>query len=353
MMQKLQTRSLNRRKFLINTGLVAGSLSVLGSRTALAQGSQRIVIGTWGGDYGRFLQEFVEQPFLETQGFEIVQDQGSSSDRNAKMLAERRLPTGTTDIQALDDSFMYGAFSQGLLEEIDYEQISNAANILPNLRLSYGVPQIFSGKVVLYNPDLMDMPQSYADVFTPDMGDNLGVIDIQYRHVIAVASLVAGGSVTAVEDGQRLLLELRQAGARVYPTNEAFAQALETQEISGGIMWKARSLQWQSAGINVLSVTPSEGFIPFVSGFVIPRNAPNKEGAYAYMNALLEPEAQLRFAENMGYAGSVSNAPIPDDLQESIGFSPEQVEAMQPLDFEFFVENDVELKSWWDQVFLG
>lgn len=118
-------------------------------------------------------------------------------------------------------------------------------------------------------------------------------------------------------------------------------------------MWKARSLQWQAAGINVLGVTPSEGFIPYMSGFIIPKNAPNKDGAYAWLNAALEPQAQLDFAENMGYASTVSNAPIPDDLQEKIGFTEDEIAAMNPLDFEFFVDNDLDLKNWWDQEFKG
>jgi putative spermidine/putrescine transport system substrate-binding protein len=130
-------------------------------------------------------------------------------------------------------------------------------------------------------------------------------------------------------------------------------RSLQAEEIHGGIMWKARALQWQRAGINVQAVTPTEGFVPYISGFVIPKNAPNMDGAYAYLNALLEPEAQLDFAENMGYAGTVSNAPIPEDMQQRIGFSPDEIAAMNPMDFEFFIENDLELKNWWDQVFKG
>ena len=99
-----------------------------------------------------------------------------------------------------------------------------------------------------------------------------------------------------LEPGKELLLEMRKAGARIYPTNEAFAQGLKTEEIGVGIMWKARAVQWQKAGINVAVVAPSEGALAYVSGFVIPKNAPNKDGAYAFLDAMLEPSAQEDFA---------------------------------------------------------
>lgn len=343
--------NIGRRGFLAGAAGLAGA-SMLAS-PAFAQGGGRVAVGTWGGDYAKFLNDYIDTPFMVPQGYEIVQDQAGDPERRAKMVAERRLPRGSLDVNALQDSSMYQMFAQGLAEEIDYDRIPNAANIRPDMKLEYGLAQIFSGLVALYNPDLRDAPASYADIFSPDMGDKLGIIDIQYRHNIGVASLIAGGSVTAVDEGKKLLMEVRAAGARIYPTNEAFAQGLQTQEIHGGTMWKARSLQWQAAGINVLAVTPSEGFIPYMSGFVIPKNAPNKDGAYAYLNAALEPKAQLDFAENMGYAGTVTNAPIPDELQQKVGFSDEEIAAMHPLDFEFYIANDMELKSWWDQEFKG
>ena len=48
-------------------------------------------------------------------------------------------------------------------------------------------------------------------------------------------------------------------------------------------------LMWENAGIPVAAAFPKEGCILYVSGMVIPKNAPNKEAAYKYINALLEP----------------------------------------------------------------
>ena len=97
---------------------------------------------------------------------------------------------------------------------------------------------------------------------------------------------------------------------RIYPTNEAFAQGLKAEEFGVGVMWKARVVQWQNSDIAVNAFAPTEGALAYVSGFVIPKNAPNKDGAYAYIDAMLDKSAQEGFAIDMGYNPTVTNAVV-------------------------------------------
>ena len=205
------------------------------------------------------------------------------------MLAERRLPRGTTDVQGLSAPQHVPDARAGVIEPIDYGKLKNAANLLPSMKYPYGVGHIYSGKVGVYNPKLIEAaPKSYKDIFDPKHGNKLGIIDIQYQYTLVCAALAAGGKVNDLEPGKKLLLECKKAGARIYPTNEAFAQGLKTEEFGTGVMWKARVVQWQNAGISVQAIAPNEGALAYVSGFVIPKNAPNKAGAYAYLDAMLE-----------------------------------------------------------------
>src|SRR3981189_3988277 len=95
------------------------------------------------------------------------------------------------------------------------------------------------------------------------------------------AGLASGGTVSKVEPGMERLIACKKAGARIYPSNEAFAQAMKTEEIACGIMWKARAVQWQNAGISVETVAPKEGVPMYVSGFVVHKTSTTKEGASA------------------------------------------------------------------------
>jgi len=115
------------------------------------------------------------------------------------------------------------------------------------------------------------------------------------------------------------------------------------------VMWKARVVQWQNAGISVEAIVPAEGALAYVSGFVIPKNAPNKAGSYAYLDAMLDQRAQEAFAIDMGYNPTVSNAVVAPELNKRIGFSPQEVEALVDLDYAYMTNNDVALKEWWDK----
>ena len=282
---------ISRRRLMQGAGGLVAASALSSPWVARAQGKGRVVVGTWGGDYARLLNKNIEEPYLKPAGWEVVQDQAGDPERRAKMAAERRLPRGTSDVQGLSALNMFQVFEQGLAQEIDYSRLANGGNLLDSMKYPFGVGHIYSGMVIVYNPTKMDAPTSYADTLNTKHGPRLGLIDIQYQYTLIAAALAAGDGVAEMDGAKQLLRELRAADARIYPSNEAFAQGLASDEIDVGIMWKARSVQWQNAGISVAAATPLEGTIAYVSGFSIPRNAPNLDGAYAYLDAMSEPGA--------------------------------------------------------------
>ena len=346
------TMKSTRRDVLIGATAIAGASALPGPAGAQAKG--KIVVGTWGGDYAKLLNKNIEQPILIKDGWEVVQDQAGDPQRRSKMLAEQRLPRGTSDIQGLSALNMFQMHDAGTLLPIDYSKLKNAANLLPSMKYPYGVGHIYSGKVAVYNPKVINpAPTSYKDVFNPKHGNKLALIDIQYQYTLVCAALAAGGKVNNLEPGKKLLLECKKAGMRMYPTNEAFAQALKAEEFGIGVMWKARVVQWQNAGINVEAVAPTEGTLAYVSGFVIPKYAPNKDGGHAYLDAMLAKPAQEAFAVDMGYNPTVTNATVAPDLNKRIGFTADEVKKLVDLDYDYMNKNDVALKEWWDKELKG
>ncbi|HJQ55590.1 MAG TPA: extracellular solute-binding protein [Vineibacter sp.] len=343
---------LTRRAALQGAAGLAGAASL--GAPALAQDNKKLVLGTWGGDYSKLLAKNVEGPHLAAKGWEVVKDEAQAPPRKAKVQAEKPLRRGTTDIQALSAGDMFDLAQADLLEKLDYSKIPNAPHLLTEMKYMWGVGHIYSGKVILFNPKLVSTPPTgFADTLDPKHGNKLGIIDIQYQYTMMAAALASGGSMTDYEPGKARLLECRKAGARIYPTNEALAQGLKNEEIGLCIMWKARAVQWQNAGINVQTVAAKEGVPLFISGFCMPKNAPNKDGGYAYLNAMLEPSAQEGFAVDMGYNPTVKNAKVASDVQQRIGFTEEEVKRLKDLDYGYLSKNDTAFKEWWDKTFKG
>src|SRR5256885_10026005 len=107
----------SRRDALKGAGLGLGAIAMpaVVSRRAKAEGG-RVVVGTWGGDYARLLTKNVEDPILKPKGYEVAQDQAADGPRRTKMVAEKRLPRGTTDIQGLSAANMYEMNEAGVVE---------------------------------------------------------------------------------------------------------------------------------------------------------------------------------------------------------------------------------------------
>src|SRR5580698_11237393 len=123
------TRQKSRREVLLGAAGIAGAAML--PRRAAAQAKGRIVVGTWGGDYAKLLNKNIEVPILIKDGWEVVQDQAGDPERRSKMLAEARLPRGTSDVQGLSALNMAQMHDAGIVLAIDYGKLKSAPNLLP------------------------------------------------------------------------------------------------------------------------------------------------------------------------------------------------------------------------------
>lgn len=343
------------RRTVLKGAAAAASLNALGIRQAFAQTDKKIVLSTWGGDYANMLTKHLSTPVLAPRGWTVVNDEAQVVQRKAKTIAEKRLPKGTSDVQALTAVDIAELTALDVLEPLDLSRIKNSSNIMKTFSIADSPlfsPHIYSGKVVLYNPKLIkDAPKGIDALWDPKNQGKVGIIDIQHIYMVMTAALVAGGKTGDFDKAKKALLDLKKLKPRIYPSNEALAQALQTEEVGLCVMWKARAVQWQNAGINIVTVAPKEGIISYVSGFAIPRNAPNKAGAYALLDAALEPSVQEGFAVEMGYNPVARSAKLPSDLKARIGFTPEEEKLLVNPDLEFLSRRMAELKDFWDKEF--
>jgi putative spermidine/putrescine transport system substrate-binding protein len=358
-MTRLKTPTISRRAALKGAGAAAAT----GALGALAAGAPawgqpanpRIVLSTWGGDYSMLLTKHVSTPVLAPKGWQVVNDEAQVQQRKTKLIAEKRLPKGTSDVSALTATDIAELRDADVLEKLDLSKLKNARNIIKTFSIAdspYFSPHIYSGKVVLYNPKLIKkVPTGIADLWDPANQGKVGVVDIQHVYTTMAAALVAGGKTGDFEKAKKALLDLKKLKPRIYPSNEALAQALKTEEVGLCIMWKARAVQWQNAGTNILTVAPKEGLITYVSGFSVPKNAPNREGSYAFLDAALEASVQQGFAADMGYNPVVGNAKVPEDLRKRIGFTDAEQKLFVNPDLDFLAKRAVELKDFWDKQF--
>ena len=330
--------------------LAAAAASPLLPRRAHAAG--QAVVGTWGGDYAELLRANIDKPLLEPKGIEVIQDVAPQDPRKAKIAAERTSRRGSMDVCCLSDNDMYTTSLLNVFEPVTEANVPSLKHVLEPLRAPYAIPHIYSAKVILYNPSKVNpAPQSYADLWDPKYRGRVGFSDLLYLNVMESAALVGGGTMTDYEPGKAKMKELKALGAKVYPSNEALAAALKSEEVWLTIMWAARGYMWKKAGVPVERAVPSEGATLYVSSAAVPKNGQNKANGLTYLDAMLNPKAQAAFADRMGFLGTVDNADLPPELKKEIGFTDNQVSKFRKMDFDYLAKNTAQLLDFWNKEF--
>ena len=123
-------------------------------------------------------------PVLGPKGWNVINDEAQVTQRKAKVVAERRLPRGTSDIQALTATDVAEMTEMGVLEKLDIPKINSSKNIIKTFSIADSPlfsPHIYSGKVVLYNPKLIkDVPKGMDALWDPMNQGKVGIVDIQH-----------------------------------------------------------------------------------------------------------------------------------------------------------------------------
>jgi putative spermidine/putrescine transport system substrate-binding protein len=292
--------------------------------------------------------ENIEMPLVRKLGIESVADVAPDDTiRASKIIATKRLPRGPMDVACVSavQGFLLG--EAGVLEELTPAKVPNIAHVRNGLATATFAPHIWSPQIISYNPErVKEPPASFGELLDSKYKDKFGFPSGNSFYAMMAASLFTSGNTTDFAKARDMMTKLNAQGMRLYPSTDSAGPPFKTGELDVGIMWLARIAMWQNAGIPVAASFPKEGCILYVSGMVIPKNAPNKEAAFAYLNAMLEPQAQLGFAANMGYLPTVTNATLTGKVADQLAL-PNPPPKMVSPDYEVTakalpVEND-----WW------
>jgi len=347
----MHTYHAQRRSFLKKTsGLALAPAWTVIPNFVYAANSE-LVVGTWGGDYQNLLQQFIA-PLLKRQGVDVIYETANATARGTKLKAERNSRRSSMDVAFQGDTDMYDASIAGALDSISQKNIPNLDNVIESFKKPYSIPHIFSAIVIVYNTEKIPTPpKSFSETLDPKYQGRIGFSDILFNANTLFAGLAEGGDTSSFAPGMRFLRKLKSNQPKVFPSNEAVAAAFKSGEIWISCMWKARALQWRDAGLPLGFVIPEEGALPVTFEAAVPKNSRNKENAWKYLNALLEPAGQIQFAKHMGYAPTIRNAQMPADLQARVGFSEAELARIHPINTEVLISQRSTNLDFWNKEF--
>ncbi len=309
-----------------------------------------VVVSTSGGDYLSFQQQFVlpEVP----AGVEIVYDSGDQTARETKIRTQAGDDVGTFDVHLGADSDLQKMVDAGFMQELDLSKIPNYEYVPEHLRNPYWIPHIQSPLVIIYNKEqVKPAPTSYEDLWDPKYEGRIGIMDSQWVGSWFAAAAVEQGGFPEGDWGEDALdgLKALKPSTQVFAGHAPLGDALMSGQVWMALNWNARAYQWADQGEPLGAVVAEEGTFATVFGAGIPKNAPNPDAAYAYLNAMLAPAAQGQFAAAMGYTPTVTNPDLTDEELAALSVPEEDQDRVASLDIEYVAKHTNDWAEIWQR----
>lgn len=283
---------------------LAGSM-LAGCGEEKEEDNKELVLYTWEG---LFPQEVLTD-FEDETGIRII---SSNFDSNETMLEKVQQSDGKDyDLVIGDDYIIEQIVNNGLAKELDKEKLKNYDNINPLYQSQfydpenkYTIPHGAGIPLIVYDPEQVDFEiQGYEDLWNPALEDKIATI-ASYRAVEGMVLLTMGKSMNeedpaVIKEAGEKLKELAPNIRMIQDTNTQ--NALLNGEASVGILYTSQVIAALEENPDLKVVYPKEGLGFGIMNFFIPKNAPDTEEAYAFLDYILEPEVAAKCFDFVGY----------------------------------------------------
>ncbi len=283
-------------------------------------------------NWSEYLPQSVIDKFEETYNIKVNYSTFSS---NEEMLAKLMAGGSQYDIAVASDFMVEVLSKQGIINEINKDNIPNLKNIgneFLNLPFDpgnkYSLPYMWLAGIIAV--DTSKVPEnsitSYADLWKPEFKNSITLLDDE-RIIIGMTLKKLGYSLneTDPEALKKAKSELKklQANVKAYDSDSP-KTTLINGESKMIFAWGAEGNLAKRENKNIKMVIPKEGLFLQQDNFVIPKTAKNVKAAELFINFIMEPEISAEISKTFPYGNpNVAAYPlIPKDIMNDIGIYP-------------------------------
>lgn len=334
------------------TALLLGAGAIAAPAIARAQ-SRPLRVSIWGGSWRDLVAEQIGRKFTAETGIAVEYRTGGTIDRlNAAKLAKGS-PESDLSFTTSHIGWLYA--NDGLYERFDPARVPNAANLVPQARISdYHVGTWAYVYTIGYRPELVPGMQfgSWEDLWKPELRGKLAAPDFDPSHLIAVAAKLAGGDAATWERGQDRLRALRPAFKAFYTNDANSQQLIASGETPVQVMLSMNAHHIAAQGINLRLAMPREGAVLGVDTLAVMQGSRNQDAAWRFINIALDPSVQAAIAADKKGSPTVANAQVPAAVANLPGVftTPAQwQEQALIIDHRLRAEKTAEWRRWFQE----
>lgn len=294
--------------------------------------NQKIYVYNWG----EYIDPSLIKKFEKETGIQVVYE---TFDSNEAMEAKIRNGGTHYDVAFPSEYTVQKLKRAHLLEPLDHKKIPNIKNLdsdYMNMTYDrhnqYSLPYFFGTVGILYNKDKYpnESFNSWQDLYKSKYKNEVLLVD-GAREIIGLGLNKLGYSLNDKNPQhiKKAECDLHHLAPQVRGVvGDEITMMLEQNEGSIAVVWSGVAAPLVQEGDKYNYVIPKEGSNLWFDNMVIPKTAQNKEGAYRFMNFLLDEKNNKQNTEWVGYATPNKEARkmLPKDIRNDHRFYPTKKE---------------------------
>jgi spermidine/putrescine-binding protein len=259
--------------------------------------------------WSEYVPQALLDGFSEEYGVTVNYDAYSS---NEELLAKLQAGASGYDVIIPSDYTVVILKNQDLLEELDMSQIPNFANIADEFKSpyydegnKYSVPYQWGTVGLVVDTDKVTRPiTQWTDLWDPEFKGRVVLLDDEHE-VLGMVLLTLGYDKNSTDPAQ--LEEAKAKMMELMPNvrlmdSDSPKTALLSGEVWLGQTWNGEAAIAHSENEAIDYICPTEGCGIWYDNLAIPKGAPHKDAAMAFLNYVLSPEASALITEEFPYS---------------------------------------------------
>jgi len=333
----------SRRRFLSGTavaGLAAVAAGSIASPRILRADGGKITVLNWQG-YGTDESWAIEE-FKKKTGIEVVHDYFNSE---PEMITKLRTNPGAYDVVLTNCAWNGVASKEGLVQAIDTSKISAFKSLTPTFRDSkllndggktYGIAWVWGMTAIAYNTNVFKKkPESIEILWDHKEAKRVALRDDGIE-AVSFGAIATGQDMNHPKDLAKVkekLLALKGQIATLWSSEDEFNKLFSAKTFDLTPYWSGSAARSKITFKQPVGyVVPKEGAIGWFDGLAIASNAPNADGAAAFIDYMVSPGFYAKWSK-MGNAASANEeankALAPDNFGREIHSDKAAIERLQ------------------------
>ncbi|MDW0109378.1 ABC transporter substrate-binding protein [Sporosarcina aquimarina] len=290
------------------------------AKSGAQSGGNTLTVYNWG----EYIDPDLITQFEKESGINVIYE---TFDSNEGMMGKIEQGGTSYDITVPSEYMVEMMREKDLLIPLDYDKIPNIKNIDPYFMdlpfdpdNTYSIPYFWGTLGIAYNPTLLEGQtfESWDNLWDPSLKQEAVLVD-SAREVIGMSLNSLGYSLNSTN-----VAELREATDKLKTLSpnikavigDEVTQMMMNNEAAVSLIWSGQAADMMSENEDITYVVPDEGSNLWFDNIVIPKTVKNIDGAYEFINFMLQPEVAAQNADYVGY--STPNEKALDFLDEEV-----------------------------------